>query len=160
MTPYNLTPKQLEALKFLVKYINANWVAPTYDEIALHLGLKSKAGVHRLVLSLAERGWIKRTPGHARSITVLRDPKDVFGEEVPRPETLKNEVPFIGKMSAYSGKLDENWPRRPPPLSKHHASLLLDEIFSHAAVRDAMPQGLRDRVSQHVRKIKLMGTIS
>ncbi|ELT90843.1 hypothetical protein CAPTEDRAFT_147765, partial [Capitella teleta] len=38
------------------------------------LGLKSKSGIHRLVNTLEERGFIRRIPQRARAIEVLRLP--------------------------------------------------------------------------------------
>jgi DNA-binding MarR family transcriptional regulator len=65
-----LTPRQSDALRFIREYLTANGITPTYDEIAPGIGLRSKAGVHRLVSALEERGHITRMPGRARSIAL------------------------------------------------------------------------------------------
>lgn len=68
---FNLTKKQHDALTFIKGYIEEHKIAPSYDEIADALGLKSKSGVNRLTLSLKERGWIDFLPNASRSITII-----------------------------------------------------------------------------------------
>ncbi len=65
-----LTMKQLEALDFIRRYIATHVVAPSFDEIAAHLGLKSKSGVHRLVTALVERGHLRRLRHRARALAL------------------------------------------------------------------------------------------
>ena len=45
--------------------------SPSYSEMATALGLKSKAGIHRLVLALESQGKIKRLAHRARSVEVI-----------------------------------------------------------------------------------------
>lgn len=63
-----LTKRQAELLDF----IRARRVCPSVREMAAHLGLASVSGVVRLLNSLEERGYIRRLPGQARSIAVVR----------------------------------------------------------------------------------------
>lgn len=66
-----LTQRQVDLLKFLHDS-ECCGVAPTYREIANHLGVKSLSGVTRLVNSLLERGKIERLRrSGARSIRVV-----------------------------------------------------------------------------------------
>lgn len=58
-----LTPRQAECLLFIEARLMLTRVCPSYDEIRLHLGSKSKSGVHRLVDGLVERGYLRRGPG-------------------------------------------------------------------------------------------------
>jgi len=48
------------------------------------LSLKSKSGIHRLILALEERGFIRRLPNRARAVEVLRLPEDLSQEPKPR----------------------------------------------------------------------------
>ena len=127
MTPYNLTSKQMKCLTFIMDYIDEKLVAPSYDEIKDGLGLASKSGVHRLVQGLVDRGWVKRHPNMARSITIIC--YDLEATPEPPPIAPKSN----------------NW----------HSSLLLEEAFSQPHVRAAMSDGLRARVTKHIRDIKL-----
>ena len=48
---------------------------PSFDEMKDALDLRSKSGIHRLILALEERGFIRRLPNRARALEVLRLPK-------------------------------------------------------------------------------------
>lgn len=67
-----MTPKQHELLTFIVASQRKNGFTPTYGEMAAHLGLSSKSGVHRLIYGLQAGGYILLRKGTARSITVVR----------------------------------------------------------------------------------------
>ena len=49
-------------------------IPPSFEEMKDALGLKSKSGVHRLVNSLVERGYIRRLPNRARALEVISTP--------------------------------------------------------------------------------------
>ncbi len=72
MPQYSLTHAQHDAFNFIKAYIVENdGVSPSYDEIRVAFGLKSKSGVVRLVEALKERGYIRCLPHTARSITLV-----------------------------------------------------------------------------------------
>ena len=70
-----LTPKQLELLEYIDWHIRETATAPSFDEMAEHLNLKSKQGIHRMVTGLEERGFIRRIPHRARAIEVIKLPE-------------------------------------------------------------------------------------
>lgn len=71
------TRKQAEMLAFLANYLDATGgIAPSFQEMADAVGLKSKSGVHRLITALIERGKIARIPDRARAIRII--PEDIF----------------------------------------------------------------------------------
>lgn len=72
-----LTHEQRRTLLFIHERLSDTGVPPSFDEIASHLGLKSKSGVHRLVSALEFRGYIQRVAGLPRSISVLQLPAAV-----------------------------------------------------------------------------------
>ena len=72
-----LTPRQRDALAFLCAEIGREGVAPTVREIAAALNLHSTGRVSLLLRGLEERGFIRRLPGRARAIEVLRSVEDV-----------------------------------------------------------------------------------
>ena len=45
-----LTKKQKELFEFLNKYILKNKIAPSFEEMKIAVNLKSKSGIHRLIL--------------------------------------------------------------------------------------------------------------
>ncbi|MBO6755444.1 MAG: hypothetical protein JJ902_03905 [Roseibium sp.] len=64
---YALTRRQKDCLEFIEEYFDQEGVPPSFDEILVALGLRSKSGVHRIVAALEERGAIVRMPKLARS---------------------------------------------------------------------------------------------
>jgi hypothetical protein len=67
--------RQAACFTFIKARIDETNVPPTLQEIADHLDLRSKSGIHRLVAALEARGLIRRLPNRARAIEVL-DPKN------------------------------------------------------------------------------------
>lgn len=72
---YGITPKMRQCLDFIRAYQADHGYPPNYVEIAAGIGLstKSKSAVNRLLISLEERGRIKRISGCARSISLVPD---------------------------------------------------------------------------------------
>jgi SOS-response transcriptional repressor LexA len=60
------TRRQREVLDFIVRYIDSHGYRPSYQVIARHLGLASRAGIARIVSDLEAQGFLKRqrTSGH------------------------------------------------------------------------------------------------
>ena len=74
-----LTQRMAETLAFINRSIEATAVAPSMQEIADALNLSSKSGVHRLIISLEERGFIRRIPHRGRAIEVIKLPQAMKG---------------------------------------------------------------------------------
>lgn len=66
--PLSLTRQQAALLAFIRSELDQGRPAPSYAEMADHLGLSSLSGIHRLVRGLEARGLIRRLAGCARSI--------------------------------------------------------------------------------------------
>jgi repressor LexA len=69
-----LTTKQKELLVFINDRLQATGVPPSFDEMKEALNLQSKSGVHRLIIALEERGFIRRLPHRARAIEIIKLP--------------------------------------------------------------------------------------
>lgn len=67
-----LTPKEDELLTYLERRLSGSRVAPTYEEMAAAIGLKSKSGIFRLVNGLQKRGLVERDRSSSRSIRLKR----------------------------------------------------------------------------------------
>ena len=65
-----LTFKQKKLLDFLINYFNKNNVYPTFDEMRDFLQIKSKSGIHKLLSSLEEKGFVNRLPHKARALSI------------------------------------------------------------------------------------------
>jgi repressor LexA len=70
-----LTRKQSDLLRFIHQRLKETGVPPSFDEMKDALDLRSKSGIHRLILALEERGFIRRLPNRARALEVLRLPE-------------------------------------------------------------------------------------
>lgn len=69
-----LTRKQLELLLFINERLKEEGVPPSFEEMKGALDLQSKSGVHRLIVALEERGFLKRMPNRARALEVIKLP--------------------------------------------------------------------------------------
>ena len=70
-----LTKKQSKLLRFINERLKEDGVPPSFDEMKEALDLRSKSGIHRLIMALEERGFIRRLPNRARALEVLRLPE-------------------------------------------------------------------------------------
>lgn len=74
---FSLTAKQAELLGVIKDRIAKDGVAPSYDELAAAIGLKSKSGIVRLVKGLVERGHLRHEPNGIRSKQVISSRRHV-----------------------------------------------------------------------------------
>lgn len=66
-----LTPRLAQLLRIIDISIRANGYAPAYADMAESLGISSRGAVCAMVDRLEQRGFITRTKGAARSITIV-----------------------------------------------------------------------------------------
>lgn len=111
-----LTRKQKELLNYIQNFQSKSGVTPSYEEMKSALRLKSKSGIHRLVIALEERGFVKRLAHKARALEVIKDGisnikvseqnkknlvignfKNSISEE---PNNKLSTLPLLGKIAA------------------------------------------------------------
>jgi repressor LexA len=68
----SVTRRQRQCLDFIARYEATRGIAPSFEEMRAALGLGSKSQVHRLVTALEARGRLRRLPGRARALEVVR----------------------------------------------------------------------------------------
>jgi repressor LexA len=123
-----LTAKQRDLLLFIHKRLSESGVPPSFDEMKVALELKSKSGIHRLIMALEERGFIRRLPHRARALEVVKLPETLSptirpaqpqeaerrfapsviegsrpaGKPAPRPSDYRGaiSVPVMGRIAA------------------------------------------------------------
>lgn len=78
-----LTRKQYDLLIFIHQKLQETGVSPSFDEMKEALDLKSKSGIHRLIVGLEERGFVRRLPHRARALEVVRLPDNSGPEDLP-----------------------------------------------------------------------------
>ena len=67
-----LTKKQKELFDYLSNYIIKNNISPSFEEMKEAVNLKSKSGIHRLITSLEQRGFIRRLKHKARAMEIIK----------------------------------------------------------------------------------------
>lgn len=72
-----LTCKQYELLLFIHNYMKETGVPPSFDEMKIALELSSKSGIHKLMIALEQRGFIRRLPNRARAVEIIRLPDKI-----------------------------------------------------------------------------------
>lgn len=104
-----LTAKQHELLRFIHQRLQETGVPPSFDEMKEALDLKSKSGIHRLIMALEERGFIRRLPNRARAVEVLRMPDIQRATEArPAQSGFRPRVVAGGTGSATATKRTES----------------------------------------------------
>jgi repressor LexA len=69
--PVTLYNRQRQILDFITQYVQANGYAPTLQEIARALGVRSLATVHEHLQAMEKKGIIKKYEGAVRGIEIL-----------------------------------------------------------------------------------------
>lgn len=95
-----LTRQQKNLLLFINDRLNADGVAPSFDEMRDALDLKSKSGVHRMVQALVERGFLERLPNRARALEVKRLPGDASPVTAPATSLMRSSPRAASNKSA------------------------------------------------------------
>lgn len=95
-----LTEKQRNLLVFIREKLAIDGVSPSFEEMREAIGLKSKSGVHRLVVALEDRGYIRRMKNRARALEVIKFPTKQEDEE---EEARKSHpVDYLRSKGVYS----------------------------------------------------------
>ncbi|MCY4305680.1 MAG: transcriptional repressor LexA [Aestuariivita sp.] len=124
-----LTRKQLNLLNFIRSHLQEHGYPPNFDEMAIALNIKSKSGIHRYIIALEERGFIRRLAYRSRAIEVIKLPEtlventkvnfqpsvidkgniqplkekttNTIPSHTPRPvNTCSQDVPMMGRIAA------------------------------------------------------------
>ncbi len=127
-----LTKKQSELLRFIHERLQAEGVPPSFDEMKEALDLRSKSGIHRLVMALEERGFIKRLANRARAIEVLRLPESATVQTPARPRAFSPSViaGTLGRTrpAASVGGVNDNPPVMVPVMGRIAAGTPIEAI--------------------------------
>ena len=119
---FMLTKKQKQLLNYIGNFQSRNGVTPSYEEMKDALELKSKSGIHRLILALEERGFVKRLAHKARALEIIKDGISNLDVSPHR----KNVV--IADFKEQSHNLSENKVSTIPMLGKIAAGTPIEAI--------------------------------
>ena len=107
-----LTKKQSDLLRFIHERLKESGVPPSFDEMKEALDLRSKSGIHRLILALEERGFIRRLPNRARALEVLRLPESSSRQNASVTNTKFSPSVIegnLGRVRPLSERRDEDY---------------------------------------------------
>ncbi len=68
---FGLTQRQTKLLTYIRTFFEERGTMPTFDQIKVGAGFKSKGNIHELMAALEERGYIRRLFNRARGIELL-----------------------------------------------------------------------------------------
>ena len=94
-----LTKKQKELFVYLRDYISSNDISPSFEEMKNAVNLKSKSGIHRLITSLEQRGYIKRLKHKARAMEITKELQNNSSIVTSSENSFLN-IPLIGSIAA------------------------------------------------------------
>jgi repressor LexA len=94
-----LTKRQKEFLDFLAGFLEQKGYSPSYEEIAEGLNLASLATVHKHILALESKQYLKRGFNQSRSLEIT--PKYYAEQRQHRAASAPPmEVPLLGRIAA------------------------------------------------------------
>ena len=94
-----LTKKQKELFVYLRDYISSNDISPSFEEMKNAVNLKSKSGIHRLITSLEQRGYIKRLKHKARAMEITKELQNNISTVTNSENSFLN-IPLVGSIAA------------------------------------------------------------
>ena len=101
-----LTPKQHKLLMYIDDFIKQTGHSPSFEEMKEAVGLKSKSGIHAMLNSLEERGFIRKLAHRARALEVIKTPSQdalssltsIANDNLEADFSL--QIPLYGKIAA------------------------------------------------------------
>jgi len=91
-----LTKRQKQVLDFIAGFQEENGYCPSFQEIAGGLELASLATVHKHILALEAKNYLKRGFNQSRSLELSAK----YHQEARRPRPAAMEVPLLGRIAA------------------------------------------------------------
>ena len=135
-----LTKKKKELLTYIHSFQNKNGVTPSYEEMKMALNLRSKSGIHRLVIALEERGFVKRLAHKARALEIIKDGIS----NIQLADKSKSNL-IVGNFASQSSEIPNNKLSTLPLLGKIAAGTPIEAIqqndLSVDVPKEMMPIG-------------------
>ena len=92
---YMLTKQQNKLYNFLKDKISKTNISPSFEEMKIAMGLKSKSGIQRLIDGLVERGFIEKKNNKKRAINIIEG-------SIPKKNSQLINLPLLGNIAAGS----------------------------------------------------------
>ncbi|HWP85137.1 MAG TPA: transcriptional repressor LexA [Terriglobia bacterium] len=93
-----LTERQRRVIDFIAGFLRSNGYSPSFQEIADGVGLNSIATVHKHILTLERKGFLKRGRNQSRSL----EPTSRYLQDARRQRGGRAawELPLLGRVAA------------------------------------------------------------
>ena len=88
----NLTQKEREIFEYISDCLQKNGFAPSVRDICAEVGIKSTSSVHEFLRRLEAKGFIRKSSGKSRALSIQNDGKSESGK--------MKRVPILGKVTA------------------------------------------------------------
>jgi len=124
-----LSPKQLEVLAFIQRFMETHALPPTRGEIALGLGLRNRQGIDQHLRALETKGAIELQPGISRGIRIRESAALALVGAPTNDEREASGLPLLGRIAAGSpilaqGNIEDRI-QVDPALFRPHADFVL-----------------------------------
>jgi repressor LexA len=94
----SLTKRQKQVLDFLRGFLSRQGYAPSFEEIAAGMGLRSLATVHKHIATLNAKGYIRHGANRRRSLEVLNPASQ--RRRARRLRAERHALPLLGRIAA------------------------------------------------------------
>ena len=88
----NLIQKEREIFEYISDCLQKNGFAPSVRDICAEVGIKSTSSVHEYLRRLEAKGFIRKSSGKSRALSIQNDGKSESGK--------MKRVPILGKVTA------------------------------------------------------------
>lgn len=133
----NLTEKEKEVYKFISECLEKNGYAPSVRDVCAAVGMKSTSSVHEYIRRLEAKGYIRKSSGKSRALTI---------EGGVQSESAKmKKVPILGRVTAgqpilavenYEGYVDF-----PVTMAKGKANLFALRVMGESMIEAGILDG-------------------
>ena len=103
-----LTRRQREILDYLKEFIDERGYAPSLEEIGARFGLSSLATVHKHLMNLQEKGFIRRSWNRSRSVELVQTRAGGRAVDLPLLGYVAAGEPIEAVVSAESVTVPED----------------------------------------------------
>ena len=93
-----LTRRQREVMDYIADFLREHGYSPSFQEIARGMGLSSLATVHKHVLTLERKGFLRR--GYNQSRSIEPGPRYLQEARRARQDRARTELPLLGHIAA------------------------------------------------------------
>ncbi len=87
-----LTQKEKEVYEYISECLDLNGYAPSVRDICSAVGIKSTSSVHEYLRRLETKGYIRKSSGKSRALSIENEKRGEFGK--------MERVPILGRVTA------------------------------------------------------------